>query len=57
MDLTTVDVGAAPAQLDDWVEFFGPTISVDQVAAWAETISYEVLTGIGPRPARIYLRP
>lgn len=57
MDLTTVDVTAVAAELDDWVEFFGPTISVDQVAAWAETICYEVLTGIGPRPERVYLEP
>jgi alanine racemase len=27
---------------------------VDQVAAWAETISYEVLTGIRPRVSRVY---
>ncbi|HEX7034458.1 MAG TPA: alanine racemase [Pseudomonadales bacterium] len=57
MDLTTVDVSAVTADVDDWVEFIGPTIPVDQVAEWAETIGYEVLTGLGRRPHRIYLQP
>jgi alanine racemase len=52
MDLTTVDVTGLGAGLDDWVEFFGPTVLVDEVAAWAETIPYEVLTGLGRRPRR-----
>ncbi len=57
MDLTVIDVTSATARLDDWVEFFGPTVLVDEVAQWADTIAYEVLTGIGPRPARQYLGP
>jgi alanine racemase len=52
MDLTAIDVTGAGARVEDWVEFFGPTVSVDEVAAWAQTIPYEVLTGIGRRPAR-----
>lgn len=31
-------------------------ITVDQIAAWAGTISYEILTGIGNRVRRIYAR-
>jgi alanine racemase len=57
MDLTVIDVSRVAADLDDWVEFFGPTVTVDEVAGWAGTIAYEVLTGIGPRPQRVYLRP
>ena len=30
-------------------------ISADQVATWAGTINYEVVTAILPRVARIYL--
>lgn len=57
MDLTVIDVTGLGARLDDWVEFFGTTVSVDEVAAWADTIAYEVLTGIGPRPVRQFVHP
>ncbi len=56
MDLTAValdDLAEPPAE-GDWVEFFGTQISVDAVAAQVGTISYELLTGISNRPARIY---
>lgn len=52
MDLTAVDVTDCPARLDDWVEFFGATIGVDEVAGWSQTIAYEVLTGLGHRARR-----
>lgn len=52
MDLTAIDVSGLPAELDDWVEFMGPNVLVDEVAAWAQTIAYEVLTGLGRRPQR-----
>ena len=32
----------------------GPNISVDDVARWSGTISYEVLTALGSRYARVY---
>lgn len=57
MDLTTIDVTGVAVRLDDWVEFFGATVLVDEVAAWAGTIAYEILTGIGHRPAREFLAP
>lgn len=56
MDMTAVDISdcvAAPRP-GDWLECFGDRISVDQVAAWAGTIAYEVLTGIRPRVPRRY---
>ncbi len=57
MDLLCVDVsGVAPeaARVGAPVELIGPTITVDEVAAHAGTISYEVLTGLSPRLCREY---
>ena len=56
MDLMHVDVTAArsPVAIGDWLEVFGHTVRVDDVAAVAGTIPYAVLTGIGPRVVRDY---
>ena len=56
MDLTHVDVTAAgtPVAVGDWLEVFGHTVRIDDLAAAADTIPYEVLTGIGPRVVRDY---
>ncbi len=57
MDMITVDVTDTP---DEFVrpgvraEVMGDNISVDEVARWAETIPYEILTGLGMRFARLY---
>ena len=57
MDLMQVDVTAATGAVNpgDWVEIFGRTIGIDETAAWAGTISYELLTRIGPRVRRLYI--
>jgi alanine racemase len=58
MDLMTVDVGALPrdaVRVGDSVELIGPTVGLDEVAAEAGTISYEILTGLGSRPMREYV--
>ncbi|HLI12432.1 MAG TPA: alanine racemase [Alphaproteobacteria bacterium] len=60
MDLVTLDVTDVPAALlrpDARVELIGPHRTIDQVAADAGTIGYEVLTnlGTGRRLARRYL--
>jgi alanine racemase len=58
MDLIAVDVGALPrdaVHVGDPVELIGPTVSLDEVAAAADTISYEILTGLGRRPVRDYV--
>ena len=39
----------------DEVELFGANIPVASVAAQADTIAWEILTGITPRVQRIYL--
>ncbi len=55
MDQTTIaipnDLGV---QVGDVVELIGPSLRVEEVAQWAETISYEILTGIGSRVPREY---
>lgn len=59
MDLTMVDVtGIRGVQQGDEVVLLGQQgrekISADEMAVWAETISYEVLTSISARVPRIY---
>jgi len=60
MDQFVVDVsGAGPVALGDEVVLIGSQgearITADEVAAWAETINYEVTTGLLPRAPRVYL--
>ncbi|MBK1834010.1 alanine racemase [Roseibacillus ishigakijimensis] len=55
MDQIMVDVSEIDgAQPGDQVELFGPNLPVTQVAQWADTISWEVLTRITPRVTRLY---
>ena len=53
MALDVTDI--AGVERGDWVELFGPNIPVDDVAAYAETIGYELLTGLGRRYRRVYI--
>jgi alanine racemase len=56
MDLMTVDVSdVAGVRRGDWAELFGPNVPVDEVAAHAGTIGYELLTALGRRYARRYV--
>lgn len=58
MDLTTVDVSALPDDLvrpGMQVEVIGPTRTVDDAAAAAGTIGYEILTAMGRRYERVYV--
>ena len=58
MDAVHVDVSGVDVVMPgDWVEFFGAAIGVDEVAECAQTISYEVLTGLGARTERRYDPP
>jgi len=56
MDLTVVDItGFKPAPMPgDWLEVIGPNQSVDDLAAAAGTIGYELLTNLGNRFQRVY---
>jgi alanine racemase len=58
MDLLSIDVADVPHEavhVGDAVELIGPTVGVDEVAAAAATISYEILTGLGARLVREYV--
>lgn len=56
MDMIMVDVTDIPCQEGDQVIIFGDNPSLNQIAAWSETISYEILTSISSRVKRIYIR-
>jgi alanine racemase len=55
MDYLMLDAGDHAVQPGDAVELFGDVVSADDVAAWAHTISYEIVCGVGPRVPRVYL--
>lgn len=53
MDATQVDcTQVTDLKENDFVEFFGPTISVDEVASRTNTISYEILSQVGNATVR-----
>lgn len=55
MDQLLLDIGTLEVHHGDMVTVFGANdISADHLAAWANTNSYEILTGIGSRVPRIY---
>jgi alanine racemase len=61
MDLTMVDVTDIPdVEPEDEVVLWGKQgdveITVDEIAAWADSISYEVLTRVGKRVPRRSVR-
>jgi alanine racemase len=59
MDLSVADVTDLPEEAvrpGDRAEFFGASADLDDFAARSGTIGYQVLTGLGPRYARQYLR-
>jgi len=59
MDMTVVDIsGVDDVEVGDAVTFFGndgaEALRLDEVAATAGTISYEILTGVTPRVPRVW---
>jgi alanine racemase len=55
MDLTMIDITGIPGVREgDEVIVFGKELSVSQLAGWAQTIPYEILTGVSQRVKRIY---
>jgi alanine racemase len=55
MDLLTVDVSRiANVNVGDYAELLNDTITVNDVAAQADTIGYEILTRLGSRAERVY---
>lgn len=58
MDLTMFDITDLPegaVKEGDWIELFGRNIPIDEAAAAAGTISYELLTSLGRRARRQYI--
>jgi alanine racemase len=55
MDMTMIDItDVAEVQESDEVIIFGKELTVQQLAQWAKTIPYEIMTGISQRVKRIY---
>jgi alanine racemase len=54
MDLTMVDVGEAVVRPGDVATLYGGLVTLDEQAEVAGTISYELLTRLGPRVVRRY---
>ena len=55
MDMVMIDVtNIAGVKEGDDVIIFGKELPVQQVAAWAGTIPYEIMTGISQRVKRVY---
>jgi alanine racemase len=55
MDLATFDATDQPGlQVGNELELIGPSIPPDEVAAWAGTNGYEILTSLATRSPRIY---
>lgn len=57
MDMITVDLSSQPgAKIGDTATLWGRGLSVDEVAHWSDTISYELLCKVTPRVHREYLK-
>jgi alanine racemase len=55
MDMTMVDItGLSNVKEGDEVIVFGKELSIQQIAEWANTIPYEIMTGISQRVKRVY---
>lgn len=57
MDLTMFDVTDLPegaVNAGDWMELMGPTITLQEAATAAGTVSYELLTSLGQRYTRTH---
>jgi len=55
MDMTMIDITGIPDVGEgDEVVVFGNELSVNQLAHWAQTIPYEILTGVSQRVKRVY---
>jgi alanine racemase len=56
MDMTMLDISDIKnVKEGDEVLVFGESLPLQKVAEWAQTIPYEIMTGISQRVKRIYL--
>jgi len=56
MDMTMLDITGIDAREGDEVIVFGDNPTVEEVAEAAETIPYEIMTGISARVKRVYFQ-
>ncbi|WEK36385.1 MAG: bifunctional UDP-N-acetylmuramoyl-tripeptide:D-alanyl-D-alanine ligase/alanine racemase [Candidatus Pseudobacter hemicellulosilyticus] len=57
MDMTMIDITGMPSVMEgDEVELFGKNLPVQEVARWAGTIPYTLLTGVSQRVKRVYFQ-
>ena len=55
MDMTMLDIThLGQVHEGDEVIVFGPGLPIQQLAQWAQTIPYEIMTGISQRVKRVY---
>lgn len=54
MDMTMLNITGIDAKEGDDIIVFGKDLSVTEVANWAKTIPYEILTGVSQRVKRVY---
>ena len=54
MDMTMVDITGTEAREGDEAIIFGEQLPIQQLAAWANTIPYEIMTGISERVKRVF---
>jgi alanine racemase len=55
MDMIMIDItNMTGIQEGDDVIIFGSRLPVQQLAQWADTIPYEIMTGISQRVKRVY---
>ncbi len=54
MDMTMLDITGVDVQDGDEVIVFGENLPVSDLAKWAQTIAYEIITGISQRVKRVY---
>lgn len=57
MDMTMINVTQVPdVKVGDEVVVFGTELPIEQVAVWAGTIPYEIMTGVSQRVKRVYFQ-
>lgn len=55
MDMTMIDATGLPVREGDEAIIFGPGLPIHQVAAWGNTIPYEILTNTSERVKRVFV--
>ncbi|MDH5609182.1 MAG: bifunctional UDP-N-acetylmuramoyl-tripeptide:D-alanyl-D-alanine ligase/alanine racemase, partial [Cyclobacteriaceae bacterium] len=55
MDMTMLDIGGLSVKEGEEVVVFGQQPTIGDLAAWSDTIIYEILTNVSQRVKRVYL--